>query len=982
MLPRRYRRSSLDDSGSTAADDQSKRLRHSLHPSVKKIVGAEDHEIEILPNSDQTPNGHSPFRSLPAPTRPLQGIEEAPVAAHRECGVEEYAPRPYVSRTTGSSSEAVTPEGMDASTSYRKCEGAPPSHNENDAQARRRTAVPPRANEAQGKDAKNEELIRLARLKPKVEGVCFDRFFRRWVAKRAGLKKVYFPVYKYGFDRAYELAVSTRRGLENDAAAGIRGVGPLRPRSPWEPGCPGSSGVSLEHADSAQQPSVTVPRTCTQAAVAQGKMKSGQLEDSDEGDSDGDHLSEGAQLQKTPVRCTWKAIRWTTTTGEGSSSSGGGFPDSSSPSGSRYGNRRKPVSLPYGDSTSRSRTSSDVAAQEVAKQGAETAFHHIESPSTSCPKHKEQGLSAPTMLSLASFAPSQIDVEAERTADAANERTRLQGGEDRPRATTSSSGEGSIYMGDSTTASTTGSEDNSTLRAATSSCLFSESGEGSASTARAFMDDEAMQQALATDSAEALAKLLSALPAGVHFDFSSKRWFAVYSPRESPEANQHDHVRPNERVRVFDPVQYGGSMLKAFHACRNFRGSVAVDASATDLGHQLARERQKPEECQDTFVSSGRRAHGLSTVKTESPSPTADLPRRQASNTPSGTSLGRVPPPQKSAGTLGSEPDGSGSPQVPSNGHATNAAENEANLPDAEFGSETHARSTAPAHPRRSQRQGGSPVNVHSIPYGGRQLQLSKFEDFAARRGSERSISRRKIEPSTTESGPPGQHGFRVDEKGKHISHASFSEPVTVRFQRESTESAGIAGCNQRKHQNDEQGEEGSIRLARQEERNEDGPWTTASADGEVSPPSYRVLRQQSRELAARCLLVIFGNLTDVCIPAMFAFFPQDRRRRVRAVRQHRDVLLSGKHTRVLLPAYFQVFWPLLETGTLPQHSTADYIRRLLNGMHNVAAMHKTLFPAYPLRGELDNREGPYAFLDDRSAEDDRDFFNMDFEEC
>ncbi|CBZ55599.1 hypothetical protein NCLIV_060240 [Neospora caninum Liverpool] len=385
----------------------------------------------------------------------------------------------------------------------------------------------------------------------------------RWVAKRAGLKKVYFPVYKYGFDRAYELAVSTRRGLENDAAAGIRGVGPLRPRSPWEPGCPGSSGVSLEHADSAQQPSVTVPRTCTQAAVAQGKMKSGQLEDSDEGDSDGDHLSEGAQLQKTP------------------------------------------------------RTSSDVAAQEVAKQGAETAFHHIESPSTSCPKHKEQGLSAPTMLSLASFAPSQIDVEAERTADAANERTRLQGGEDRPRATTSSSGEGSIYMGDSTTASTTGSEDNSTLRAATSSCLFSESGEGSASTARAFMDDEAMQQALATDSAEALAKLLSALPAGVHFDFSSKRWFAVYSPRESPEANQHDHILERAQLilgtekqisfslshrawivnvesnRRYVPICYDG-LEAAFDRAIRCRRTLRLESSYGGAGRKTAPGRESP----------------------------------------------------------------------------------------------------------------------------------------------------------------------------------------------------------------------------------------------------------------------------------------------------------------------------------------------------------------------------------------------------
>lgn len=31
------------------------------------------------------------------------------------------------------------------------------------------------------------------------------------MAKKSGTKKVYFPVHKYGFDRAYELAVQTRK---------------------------------------------------------------------------------------------------------------------------------------------------------------------------------------------------------------------------------------------------------------------------------------------------------------------------------------------------------------------------------------------------------------------------------------------------------------------------------------------------------------------------------------------------------------------------------------------------------------------------------------------------------------------------------------------------------------------------------------------------------------------------------------------------
>ncbi|KAL8275926.1 hypothetical protein Esti_000145 [Eimeria stiedai] len=65
--------------------------------------------------------------------------------------------------------------------------------------------------QVQGADSTVQHMVKVARLMPKVEGVCFDKFFKRWVAKKSGTKKVYFPVHKYGFDRAYCLAVETRK---------------------------------------------------------------------------------------------------------------------------------------------------------------------------------------------------------------------------------------------------------------------------------------------------------------------------------------------------------------------------------------------------------------------------------------------------------------------------------------------------------------------------------------------------------------------------------------------------------------------------------------------------------------------------------------------------------------------------------------------------------------------------------------------------
>ncbi|KEP62941.1 UNVERIFIED_CONTAM: AP2 domain-containing protein [Hammondia hammondi] len=965
MLSRRCKRSSAEDSGANAvgADtDQSKRLRHSLDAVIEKVGGPVNHESAMLPDCVPTQTGRAfAFLSMSAPIEPFGNEESAP-AAHRDCGVGgiDY-PRPVASRTVDSSSQVVARRDVDPSSSYQKCGDSPPSlQTEGDLLARKRTAVAPEANEPQGNETKNEEWVQLARLKPKVEGVCFDRFFRRWVAKRAGLKKVYFPVYKYGFDRAYELAVATRRGLENDAAAGIRVVGALRPRVSEESGCTGSSSMLSEDAGP-EKPSIPVqpPRTLsTRATAAQADSKSGNLAESTKTDSEGAHLLEDAELQR-PESYRSNTICWATAA-EGSISTTDGFQNRSSPSGFGHGSRKKP---------------------EFSQQRVETTFREIRSASTSCTKEKEQGGSACTVLSIASFSLSQIDEEPEGINDEAYEAERLQADEDRSHAPAASHGEGGTSTGESTAASTTGSEDNGPPRAATSPLMFAQGSEGSASSASTeimVLDDESMQQALVTASAETLNKLLSALPAGVHFDFPSKRWFAVYSSHESPDATQRDPARPKERVRIFDPTQYEGSMLKAFHACRNFCGSVEAGASDWDSVHQLVPEQRKQGECQDTSGSSDQRANGLSPAETETPS-TADHPRSLSASTRPEGSLERSQPPQRITRILGIQPGETERLQVPSNGHGVNAGEIETNLPDAEFGSETGTRTTALPHLRRSQRRADSASSVHSNTFAGQELHQSpKPEDHASRGESGKSSLRRKNQVSTNERGLPREGGS--DEKGKQIGCVSFSEPITVRYQQVPTGSASTRGCSQRRPQNSEELEERRTRLTRQEERTENGPRTTAGLRQEIPHPSYRILRQQSRELAVRCLLVIFGNLADVCTPALFRLFPQDRCRRVRAVLQHRDLLQSGKHTRVLLSAYFQLFWPLLETRTLPQHYSADYIRRLLNGMHNVAAMHKSLFPEYPLRGELDNREGPYAFLDDTAAEG-INFLETDFDE-
>nr|PIL96111.1 AP2 domain-containing protein [Toxoplasma gondii COUG] len=967
MLSRRCKRSSAEDSGANevgANADQSKRLRHSLDSIIEKGGDPVNHDSAMLLDCAPTQTGRAfAFLSMPAPIEP-SGNEESAPAAHRDSGVGgiDY-PRPVASISVESSSQVVAPRDENPSASYQRRGDSPPSlRNGGDRQERKRTAVAPEANEPQDNETKNEEWLQLARLKPKVEGVCFDRFFRRWVAKRAGLKKVYFPVYKYGFDRAYELAVATRRGLENDAAAGIRAVGALRPRISEAGGCTSSPGMLSEDACPEKPPvPVQPPRTLsTRATAAQAEVKSGDSAESTKNDSEGAHVLEGAELQ-TPERSTSNTICWATAA-EGSISKTDGFQNRSSPSGFGHGSRNKP---------------------ELSQQKVETTSRGIRSASASCTKEKDQGGSACTVLSIASFSLSQIDEELEGINDEAYEAERLQADEDRSHAPAASHGEGGTSAGESTAASTTGSEDSGPLRAATSPLMFPQGSEGSASSASTeimVLDDESMQQALVTASAETLNKLRSTLPAGVHFDFASKRWFAVYSSHESPEATQRDPVRPKERVRIFDPTQYEGSMLKAFHACRSFCGSVEAGASDWDSVPQLVPEQRKQGECQDTSGSSDQGANRLSPTETENP-PTADHPRSLTATTRPEGSLEQTQHPQRNRGILGIQPGETEGLQVPSNGHGVNAGDIETNLLDAEFGSETRARTTALPHLRRSQRRADPARSVHSNTFAGQELHQSPKPGNQTSRGeSGRSSLRRKNQVSTNEKGLPGEGGCRTDEKSKQVSYVSFSEPITVRYQQVPTESASTRGCSQRRPQNAEELEDRRSPLTRQEERTESDPRTTAGLCQENPHPSYRFLRQQSRELAVRCLLVIFGNLADVCTPALFRLFPQDRCRRVRAVLQHRDLLQSGKHTRVLLSAYFQLFWPLLETRTLPQHYSADYIRRLLNGMHNVAAMHKSLFPEYPLRGELDNREGPYAFLDDTAAEG-INFFETDFDE-
>ncbi|OEH74328.1 AP2 domain-containing protein [Cyclospora cayetanensis] len=130
------------------------------------------------------------------------------------------------STTNGSSSGGST-----FSPSSRLCSGSSSSSLRPDvgtsAAASASLGASPRASglaqlQQQG-DYTTLQLLKAAKQKPKVEGVCFDRFFRRWVAKKSGTKKMYFPVHKFGFDRGYELAVQTRRDhLLNPTAAGKR----------------------------------------------------------------------------------------------------------------------------------------------------------------------------------------------------------------------------------------------------------------------------------------------------------------------------------------------------------------------------------------------------------------------------------------------------------------------------------------------------------------------------------------------------------------------------------------------------------------------------------------------------------------------------------------------------------------------------------------------------------------------------------------
>lgn len=174
-----------------------------------------------------------------------------------------------------------------------------------------------------------EEWMQMARLKPKVEGVCFDRFFKRWVAKRAGMKKVYFPVYKYGFDLAYDLAVRTRRGQEIDPSLDVPAFVPAGPRRPRKPLRPAATHVAREEKRSdaggaARQPPFRArvgalrlaTSNCSSAREAEERVDA--WEDQTTSSAVVCRLTEAEkpEAQRTPERCTWRNIRWSTSGGE------------------------------------------------------------------------------------------------------------------------------------------------------------------------------------------------------------------------------------------------------------------------------------------------------------------------------------------------------------------------------------------------------------------------------------------------------------------------------------------------------------------------------------------------------------------------------------------------------------------------------------------------------------------------------------------
>ncbi|KAL8454071.1 hypothetical protein Emed_000569 [Eimeria media] len=121
-----------------------------------------------------------------APTHPSRGDKDSSISGKQRCSSE---PQDSSSNhTSSSSSRAATATAAAAAASSGRKPG--PLH---------------------GADSTVQHMVKVARLMPKVEGVCFDKFFKRWVAKKSGTKKVYFPVHKYGFDKAYCLAVETRK---------------------------------------------------------------------------------------------------------------------------------------------------------------------------------------------------------------------------------------------------------------------------------------------------------------------------------------------------------------------------------------------------------------------------------------------------------------------------------------------------------------------------------------------------------------------------------------------------------------------------------------------------------------------------------------------------------------------------------------------------------------------------------------------------